>query len=291
MSPSEAQAYCTSATKKSGSNFYYSFLFLPRPRRNAMYTVYTFCREVDSAVDDAPPGTDLQAELSRWRKDISAAYHGTPTSPVAISLADHLRWLEIPEEYFQEIITGVEMDLTTNRYPTFQSLYPYCYRVASVVGLICLKIFGTQTPQANEYAINLGLAFQMTNILRDVRSDADRNRIYLPQEDMARFGYSEQDLLEQRYTPEFIELMRYECARAREFYLKAKQIFKSLPSKDQRTLVVAEIMHGVYARILEQIEAQSYQVFGPRIRLSPLLRLAIAASIWWRSSSGGIQVS
>jgi len=167
MSPTEAQAYCTTATKKSGSNFYYSFLFLPRRQRHAMYTVYTFCREVDSAVDDAPQGTDLGAELSRWRKDVSAAYYGTPTSPVTISLAAHLQWLKIPEEYFQELITGVEMDVTTNRYSTFQALYPYCYRVASVVGLICLKIFGTQSPQAIEYAINLGLAFQLTNILRE----------------------------------------------------------------------------------------------------------------------------
>ena len=288
MSPTEAQAYCISATKKSGSNFYYSFLFLPRQRRNAMYTVYTFCREVDSAVDEALPGTDPQVELSQWRKEVTAAYHGTPTSPVTISLAAHLPWLDIPEEYFQELITGVEMDLTTTRYPTFQDLYPYCYRVASVVGLICLKVFGTQAPQAREYAINLGLAFQLTNILRDINSDADRNRIYLPLEDMARFGYTEQDLFERRYTPEFIELMKYECARAREFYLKAKQVFESLARNDQRALVVAEIMHGVYARILEQIEARRYRVFGPRIRLSPLLRLGIAANIWLRSSSRGI---
>jgi len=290
MSPTEAQAYCTAATKKSGSNFYYSFLFLPRLRRNAMYTVYTFCREVDSAVDEAPPGSDPRAELSRWRKDVSATYHGTPTSPVTISMAAHLHWLDIPEEYFQELITGVEMDMTTNRYPTFQALYSYCYRVASVVGLICLKIFGTQAPQASDYAINLGLAFQLTNILRDIRSDADRNRIYLPLEDMARFGYTEKDLLERRYTPEFIELMKYECARAREFYLKAKQAFESLPQEDQRALVVAEIMHGVYARILQQIEARSYRVFGPRIRLSPLIRFGIAANIWFRSTSRRIQV-
>ena len=256
-----------------------------------MYTVYTFCREVDSAVDEALPGTDPRLELARWRNDISAAYHGSPTYPVTISLASHLGWLDVPEEYFQELITGVEMDLTANRYPTFQDLYPYCYRVASVVGLICLKIFGTQAPQAREYAINLGLAFQLTNILRDISSDAERNRIYLPLEDMARFGYTEKDLLERRYTPEFIELMKYECARAREFYLKAKQVFESLPRQDQRTLVVAEIMHGVYARILERIEARCYQVFGPRIRLSPLLRLGIAANIWLRSSSRGIQSS
>ena len=290
MSPTEAQAYCTTATKKSGSNFYYSFLFLPRPQRLAMYTVYTFCREVDSAVDDAPPGTDPRPELARWRKEVSAAYHGTPVYPVTISLAAHLQWLKIPEEYFQELITGVEMDLTNKRYATFQSLYPYCYRVASVVGLICLKIFGTQAPQAVEYAKNLGLAFQLTNILRDISSDADRDRIYLPLEDMTRFGYTEKDLLERRYTPEFIELMQYECARAREFYKKANDAFEALPQEDKRSLVVAEIMRGVYARILQQIEDAKYRVFGPRIRLSSLNRLCIAANIWFHSSSRRKQV-
>ena len=149
MSPVEAQAYCSAATRKSGSNFYFSFLFLPRPRREAMYTVYTFCHEVDSAVDDAPSGTSPTEELSWWRKEVSAAYHGTPTSPVTVSLASHLHHLDIPQEYFQELITGVEMDLTHRRFATFDELYPYCYRVASIVGLICLKIFGTRAPEAN----------------------------------------------------------------------------------------------------------------------------------------------
>lgn len=290
MSPTEAQAYCTEVTKKSGSNFYYSFLFLPRSRREAMYTVYTFCREVDRVVDEAPPGSDPRHELSRWRKEVSAAYRGTPTSPVTISLAFHLRQLDIPEEHFQELIAGVEMDLTTSRYPTFQELYPYCHRVASVVGLICLKIFGTQAPKATDYAINLGLAFQLTNILRDISSDAARDRIYLPQEDMARFGYTEQDLFQRRYSSEFIKLMKFECARAHEFYDKAQDAFDSLPLADRRVLVVAEIMRGVYARILQQIEASAYRVFGPRIRLSSLNRLMIAANIWARSSLPGILV-
>ena len=290
MSPTEAQAYCSAATKKSGSNFYYSFLFLPRPRREAMYTVYTFCREVDGAVDEAPPGSNPHHELSRWRQEVSAAYHGTPTSPVTISLGYHLQQLDIPEKYFQELITGVEMDLTTSRYKTFQDLYPYCYRVASVVGLICLKIFGTQSPKASDYAINLGLAFQLTNILRDISSDAARDRIYLPQEDLARFGYTERDLFDRRYSKEFIELMKFECARAHEFYDKAQQAFDSLHASDQRVLVVAEIMRGVYARILQEIEASAYRVFGPRIRISSLYRLIIAANIWVRSSLLGNSV-
>ena len=283
MSPFEAQAYCTAVTKKSGSNFYYSFLFLPRYRREAMYTVYTFCREVDSAVDDALPGSNPQDELTRWRKEVAAAYHGTPTSPVTISLAAHLQDLDIPEEYFQDVITGVEMDLTTKRYATFDDLYPYCYRVASVVGLICLKVFGTRALEAKDYAVNLGLAFQFTNILRDIASDADRDRIYLPLEDMARFGYTEEELFARRYSPQFVELMKFQCARARNFYQQAYQAIRSLPWSDRRALAVAEIMRGVYSGLLDQIEELDFQVFGPRVSLSSIHRMAIATSIWLQS--------
>lgn len=290
MTPSEAQAYCATAAKQSGSNFYYSFLFLPPPRRNAMYTVYTLCREVDSAVDDPPPGSDPHQALARWKQEISAAYHGSPTSPVTISLAAHLQDIPIPEEYFQELILGVESDLTTTRYATFEDLRPYCYRVASVVGLICLRIFGARHPRTEEYAVNLGLAFQLTNIIRDVAADAERDRIYLPQEDLERFGYSEPALLGNQYSREFIELMQFQCARAGDFYAKAQRAFDALPASDRRALVVAEIMRGVYSRILKRIEQDRYQVFGPRIRLSPLHRFAIAAGVWLRGSlarSGG----
>lgn len=283
MTASEAQTYCTTLTKRSGSNFYYSFLFLPRERREAMYTVYAFCREVDSAVDDAPSGTDPLKQLSKWRTELAAAYRGTPTHPVTISLAGHARRWEIPQEYFEELIAGVEMDVTISRYATFTDLYRYCYRVASVVGLICLKVFGTRSPLAQDYAINLGLAFQMTNILRDLRTDADRGRIYLPQEDLSRFGCSEDDLLKGNYSSAFFELMRFECGRAREFYQKAHNAAERLPREDRRALTVAEIMRGVYSRILARIEASGFRVFGPRISLAPPYRFAIAAGIWLRS--------
>ncbi|MBM4124439.1 MAG: presqualene diphosphate synthase HpnD [Nitrospira sp.] len=283
MTPSEAQAYCEAVTKGSGSNFYYSFLFLPRERRAAMYAVYAFCREVDSAVDDAPPGSDPHEALRQWRKELAAVYDGTPTHPVTISLADHVRRLAIPQEYFAELIAGVEMDLTTTRYATFEELYRYCYRVASVVGLICLKVFGTTSPLAQDYAVNLGLAFQLTNILRDVGSDAERGRIYLPQEDLARFGCHEEALLTRTYSPSFLDLMRFESARAREFYAKARSAAERLPPADRRALTVAEIMRGVYSRILDRIEASDYRVFGPRIRLASSYRMAIAAGVWIRS--------
>lgn len=283
MTTSEAQAYCTRLTRGSGSNFYYSFLFLPRARREAMDTVYAFCREVDSAVDHPAPGTNPLDQLNRWRQELAAVYDGTPSHPVGISLAEHVRRLDIPREYFEELIAGVEMDLTISRYATFLDLHQYCYRVASVVGLICLKVFGTRSPLASEYAVNLGLAFQLTNILRDLASDADRGRIYLPREDLGRFGCQEDDLLKRTYSPALLALLRFECGRAREFYRKAQATMKQLPPEDHRALIVAEIMRGVYSRILDRIEASEYRVFGPRVSLPPSYRLAIAAGIWLRS--------
>jgi phytoene synthase len=283
MTLADAQAYCTAVTKKSGSNFYYSFLFLPKPRREAMYAVYAFCREVDSAVDEPPPGSDPHDQLRRWREELAAAYRGSPSHPVTISLAEHACRLAVPQEYFDDLINGVEMDLTISRYSTFQELSLYCYRVASVVGLICLHIFGTTSPRARDYAVNLGTAFQLTNILRDVGADAERGRMYLPQEDLARFGYSEDDLFKRTYSPTFLELMRFESARARGFYDKAQAAIDAMPAHDRRALTVAEIMRGVYVRILGRIERSGYRVFGPRISLSPSHRLAIAAGVWLRS--------
>jgi phytoene synthase len=283
MTSAEAQTYCETVTKRSGSNFAYSFLFLPPARRAAMYTIYAFCKEVDNAVDDPPPGSNPQEQLAQWRRELSAAYHGTPSSPVTISLTNHVRELAIPEQYFEDLIAGVEMDLTMKRYPTFDALSLYCYRVASVVGLICLHVFGTRSSRAQEYAVNLGLAFQLTNILRDLGTDAEQGRIYLPQEDLARFGYSEDDLLTQTYSPAFIECMRYQCNRAREYYRKASQAAEQLPVEDRRALTVAEIMRGVYSRILRRIEQSGYRVYGTRVGLAPPYRLAIATGIWLRS--------
>jgi 15-cis-phytoene synthase len=283
MTSAEAQAYCETVTKRSGSNFAYSFLFLPPSRRAAMYSIYAFCKEVDSAVDEPPPGSNPQEQVAHWRRELAAAYHGTPSSPVTISLANHVRELNIPEGYFEDLIAGVEMDLTMKRYPTFDELSLYCYRVASVVGLICLHVFGTRSPRAHDYAVNLGLAFQLTNILRDLRTDAEQGRIYLPQEDLARFGYSEQNLQTQTYSPAFTELMRFQCIRAREYYRKASQAADQLPPEDRRALTVAEIMRGVYARILDRIERSNYRVYDGRVGLAPPYRLAIATGIWLRS--------
>jgi phytoene synthase len=283
MTTAEAQQYCTNLTKTSGSNFYYSFLFLPRARREAMYTVYAFCKEVDNAVDEPPAGTDPRQQLELWRGELAAAYGGSPSFPVTRSLADHVRRLSIPQTYFEELIKGVEMDLGVTRYATFDALSLYCYRVASVVGLICLHIFGTTSPRAQDYAVNLGMAFQLTNILRDLGTDAEKGRIYVPQEDLKHFGYTEQDLLKRTYNLPFADLMRFEAQRAREYYGKAERALNTLPPTERRALTVAEIMRAVYSRILHRIQASEFRVFERRVTLSTRHRLAVAAGVWLRS--------
>ena len=283
LSPAKAQAYCTNLTKKSGSNFYYSFLFLPRKRRAAMYTIYAFCKEVDNAVDDPPAGSNPSKELERWWDELQAAYEGTPTFPVTISLAHHVRELSIPRAYFEELIKGVGMDLSAVRYASMQDLSLYCYRVASVVGLICLHVFGPTSARAQDYAVSLGMAFQLTNILRDIGTDAAQGRIYLPQEDLQQFGCTETILLQQQENEALHTVLRFEVAKAHEYYAKAQAAFESLPAQERQALAVSEIMRAVYSRILKKIEKPEHRVFGLRVRLSTPHRLALAAGVWLRS--------
>jgi phytoene synthase len=280
---SDAQEYCTTLTKQSGSNFYYSFFFLPKARREAMYTVYAFCKAVDSAVDEPPPGSDPKEELRRWRAELDQAYGGEPTWPLMISLAHHAKQLSIPKAYFEELIKGVEMDLAKTRYGTFEELSLYCYRVASIVGLICLHIFGPTSAHAQDYAVDLGMAFQLTNILRDLGTDAEQGRIYLPQEDLTRYGYGEAELLGRKEDSRLRDLIHFEAQRARTYYAKAQAALACLPKKDRRALTVAEIMRAVYSRLLERVERPDHIVFGPRVRLSTSNRLAVAAGVWVRS--------
>lgn len=285
LSVADAQAYCTALTKKSGSNFYYSFLFLPKRRRAAMYTVYAFCKEVDNAVDEPPAGSNPQEELQRWKSELDAAYRGIPTFPVTISLAEHVRQLAIPQAYFDELIKGVEMDLTASRYASFQDLSLYCYRVASVVGLICLHIFGPTSARAQDYAVALGMAFQLTNILRDIGTDAAQGRIYLPQEDLEKFNCTDPGILQRQESEALRELLHFETARTHEYYVKAQAAFEALPRCDQQALTVSEIMRAVYFRILKKIEEPRHRIFGPRARLATSHRLAVAAGVWFRSRS------
>jgi phytoene synthase len=248
-----------------------------------MYTVYAFCKAVDSAVDEPPAGSNPQDELTRWRSELEAVYHGAPTLPIAISLAHHVKALAIPKAYFEELIKGVEMDLFNHRYVTFNELSLYCYRVASVVGLICLHIFGVTSPRAQDYAVDLGMAFQLTNVLRDVGTDATLGRIYLPLNDLEACKYPEKALLAHTYSPEFRELMKQETARAHRYYEKAQAALMDLSRDERRALTVAEIMRGIYSRILQKIERSNYQVFGPRLSLATRHKLAIALGIWFRS--------
>jgi len=283
MKASEAQAYCTAYTKNSGSNFYYSFLFLPKAKREAMYTVYAFCKAIDSAVDEPAAGTNPKDELTRWRNELDAVYSGAPTTPIMVSLAHHVKSMGIPKAYFEELIKGVEMDLFNNRYATFDELSLYCYRVASVVGLICLHIFGVTSARAQDYAVALGMAFQLTNILRDVGTDAEERRIYLPLDDLKKWNYAEKSMLNRSYSPEFRALMEYEASRAHHYYQRADAALKALSPAERRALTVAEIMRGIYSRILDQIERSNYQVFGSRISLTTTQRFIIALRIWLRS--------
>lgn len=283
MTVSEAQAYCTAYTKKSGSNFYYSFLFLPRAKRDAMYTVYAFCKAVDNAVDEPAAGSNPKDELKRWREELEAVYSGAPTAPIMMSLSHHVKVLGIPKAYFEELIKGVEMDLFNNRYVTFDELSLYCYRVASVVGLICLHVFGVTSARAQDYAVALGMAFQLTNILRDVGTDAAESRIYLPLDDLRKWNHPEKAIFNRSYSPEFRALMEYEASRARHYYKRADAALMGLSPQERRALTVAEIMRGIYRRILERIEQSDYQVFGPRISLTTMQRVVIALRIWLRS--------
>ena len=270
-------------TRKSRSNFFYAFLCLPRPQREALYAVYAFCRIVDDAVDGGQDRPAKRKELERWRAEIAQVFEGSPEHPAAQRLQEAVKLFPIPREALNEIIAGVEMDLDRSTYKTFDELYPYCYRVASAVGLCCIEIFGYSDVRAREYAVNLGVALQLTNIMRDVQPDARAGRLYLPQEDLERFGVAAADLPVGRYTPAFVRLMEYEAARARSYYERA---WAAMPRADQRTLFAAEIMGRTYFALLETIERRRFRVFGARASVPTLKKLGIALSCWVGSRWG-----
>jgi phytoene synthase len=278
--------YCAQLTRKSRSNFYYAFLFLSREKRQALYAVYAFCRSVDDVADGESLERDKPMLLDEWRRELDRCYEGTARHPITVRLAHSLQRFPIPKEHFEELIAGVEMDLTHARYPTFRELYEYCYRVAGVVGLMCIEIFGYRNPKAKDYAVALGVALQLTNIIRDLKGDADRGRIYLPQDELARFGYREEELLRGAYTPAFSALMRFAGGRARQYFDNARQL---LAEEDRRPLLAAEIMGAIYYRLLEKIEASQYRVFDRTITLPTSQKLWIALSIWMRGVGAGVK--
>ena len=280
MNPSR---FVSRLTRKSRSNFFYAFLCLPRPQREALYAVYAFCRIVDDAVDIGQDRAAQRRELERWRAELARVFEGSPEHPAAQRLQEAVKIFPIPREALNEIIAGVEMDLDRSTYETFDELYPYCYRVASAVGLCCIEIFGYTDVRAREYAVNLGVALQLTNIMRDVQPDARAGRVYLPQEDLARFGVTADDLAAGRYTPNFVRLMEYEAARVHGCYERARA---ALPRADQRTLFAAEIMGRTYFALLETIERRRFRVFGARVSVPTYRKLGIALSCWAQSRWG-----
>ena len=267
---------CAEVTRRSSSNFYYAFMLLPVERRRALHAVYAFCRFVDDIADDESV-RDAAHLLEKWRDELGRVYAGEPTRPVSRALADSARRFNIPRRYFEDVIAGVEMDLSRNRYQTFDELKLYCYRVASAVGLICIEIFGYRNPSAKSYAENLGIAFQITNILRDVSEDAARKRIYLPLEDLERFGVSEDDIWSGRYSENFVRLMEFEAGRAQHFYELA---LEQLAPEDRATLLTAEAMRRIYGALLERIVKSKYRVLDRRHRLSAPHKLYLVGRAW-----------
>jgi len=270
MTPDE---YCQQKAAQSGSSFYYSFMFLPPERRRAITALYTFCREVDDVVDEvSDPGVAL-AKLAWWRQEIAAVYGGEPQHPVTKALQPVVASFALPEAHFQTIIDGMTMDLENSRYLDFADLERYCHRVAGVVGLMSAEIFGRTRPETLQFARDLGIAFQLTNIIRDVGEDARRGRIYLPQDELARHGVTSSALLAREGGPEFRELMREQVNRARQWYARA---LRALPGEDRRAQRPGLIMAAIYMALLDKIEGDGFAVLDRRIALTPLRKFWIA---------------
>jgi 15-cis-phytoene synthase len=271
-----AAAYCTKLTQRSRSNFYYAFLFLPREKREALEAVYAYCRLVDDVVDEEAPEAHKREGIERWRRELDTVFDAagpTPAHPVSAKLREAVSRFAIRREDMEAVIDGCAMDISKTRYRNWDELRTYCYRVASAVGLMCIEIFGYSQPRAREYAIDLGIALQLTNILRDVAEDARRGRIYLPSDELELFGVGEADLVDGRRTPEFLRLMRHNAARARAHYLRARA---AIGDGERRRLVIAEIMGDIYYALLERLEGAEFAVFGDKLTVGRGHKMAIA---------------
>jgi phytoene synthase len=266
------------------TSFYYSFLVLPATQRRAIIAVWDFCRAVDDAVDEAEPAgpagvpASARAAVEFWREELARCYDAaTPQTPQGRQLQPFIAQFDLPREAFANVIDGVAMDLDTHRYQTFDDLLKYCHRVASAVGLICIKIFGCRDPRARDYALDLGVALQLTNIIRDVKADLEQGRVYLPLDDLAAAGCSIDDLARGVVSAPVRRLLAFECERAHQFYERA---ITSRPPQERRRLVAAEIMRAVYSETLRRIERRGYDVFSGRARV-PRPRQALIAIRQW----------
>lgn len=272
------EKYCKKIVKDSGSSFYYSFLCLPKRKRRAIYAVYAFSRIIDDVVDGDVGLPSKEKMISFWRSEVDACYGGSSEHPLTKELIYAVSEFDIPKEYLSELLQGVTQDMVQARYATFDDLKRYCYRVASIVGLICLKIFEVKdTIENREAAINLGFAFQVTNILRDVGADVDIDRIYLPEEDILKFNLTENDILEKKYSDDFRKLMEFEWKRADEFFERALTGFDKKASKK---LLPAMIMADIYYKILQDIKKVDYNVFEHRVRVPNLGKVKFALKRW-----------
>ena len=274
MTPDE---YCKQKAAASGSSFYYSFLFLPPPRRRAIIALYAFCREVDDVVDEVSDPEVAAAKLAWWRREATLVFSGQPSHPVALALQPVVRDYDLPEAHFQAVIDGMAMDLSQHRYLDFASLELYCHRVAGVVGLMSAEIFGYKDPSTKGYARDLGVAFQLTNIIRDVGEDARRGRIYLPQDELERFGVPPSALIRGQYSSPFRHLMRFQTERARTWYDRA---FAQLPAQDRKAQRAGLVMAAIYRTLLDEIARDGYKVLDRRTSLTPLRKLWLAWRTW-----------
>ncbi len=270
-------AYCQDRAARSGSSFYYSFMFLAPQRRRAITALYAYCREVDDVVDECSDPALARTKLDWWRTEVSRLREGRPDHPVTRALLPHLEPLALPIEHLEAIIDGMQMDLTQNRYLDFAALELYCHRVAGVVGILSASIFGYSRPETLQYAERLGLAFQLTNIIRDVGEDARKGRIYLPIADLRRYGVHEQDLLRSNTTPEFLAMMTMQAQRARQTYQEALSHLGDIDRGPQRPGL---IMAAIYSTLLDEIERDGFRTLTHRTSLTPIRKLWLAWRTW-----------
>ena len=264
--------------KKSNSSFYYAFNLLPAEQRDAMNTVYAFCRQTDDIVDEGTISDDIKYEkLRKWRIELEKSLDGLSEYHLINKLSKTIQNFKIPLEPFFDLIKGMEMDLQKKRYLTFNDLQTYCYNVASTVGLMCIEIFGYRHPSAKDFAVNLGIALQLTNILRDIKKDAEKGRIYLPKEDMDKFNYNETDIFNNTYNENFQRMMEYQVERASEYFNAATAC---LNREDKKAMFAARAMQHIYSRMLNKIVDADYNVYQNRIKISTFKKVGISLGVW-----------
>lgn len=271
--------YCKQKTAESGSSFTLSFIFLPKPKRDAMTALYAFCREVDDVVDECTDYNVAQTKLNWWKQEIEHLYANTPQHPVTKALAAYIHPFDLGKAHFLEIIDGMEMDLKFNRYEDFKQLQLYCYRVASVVGLLSAQIFGFTNRKTLKYAHDLGMAFQLTNIIRDVGEDARRGRIYLPLDELAKANVTEEDILQSRETDAVKKLMAHQIERAESFYDKA---LLELPTEDAKTQRAGLMMAAIYRTLLREISTEPHKVLNSKTSIPPFRKLMLALRAYFK---------